>query len=146
MPVATKVDATPLRPQAEEAPDEVALPAWPNVPVATPVPIGTAQLRPCGALGTKQEIQDELDQMAFAIRAFGMKQPDQVLREVAGYSARLTELAVLLHRVESMDRQYTRVRTQQVERWQKELELQFKVASRLIEVQRQDIVLLGGMA
>src|SRR5690242_3164188 len=102
--------------------------AAPNPPtsVVTLAP-GAAQLRPVGSLGTRQEIQDELDRMAFAIRSFNLKQPDQIMREVAMYSARLTELAVLLHRVENLDRQYTRVRTQQVERWQHELELQFKI-------------------
>src|SRR5690348_16019686 len=160
MPVATKQDATDLRAPVAEGPQEqtsvpdhsnewglplggaAAAPA-PAAVVPTPVPasisqlpMGAAQLSPVGHLGSRTEIQDELDRMAFAIRAFSLKQPDAVLREVAMYSARLTELAVLLHRVENLDRQYTRVRTQQVERWQKELELQFKIASRLIEVPR----------
>lgn len=95
-------------------------------------------------LGTREQIQQELDGIAAAVRTFGIKQPDQVMREAAAYAARLTELCVLLHRVESTDRQYTRVRTQQVERWQRELEFQFKVASRLVEVMRQDLQLMGG--
>lgn len=93
-------------------------------------------------LGTRQEIQTELDVIAVAIRAFHMKQPDQAMREIAAFSARLTELAVLLHRVESSDRQYTRIRTQQVERFLAELERQYKIASRLVEVMRQDLELL----
>ncbi len=97
-------------------------------------------------LGTRQQIQDELDDIAAAVRAFHTQQPDQVMKQVAAYGARLTELCVLLHRVESLDRQYTRVRTQQVERWLAELDRQFKVASRLVEVQRQDLALLGGMS
>lgn len=95
-------------------------------------------------LGTREEIQRELDSIAAAVRTFPMKQPDQIMRETAAYSARLTELCVLLHRVEATDRQYVRVRTQQVERWQRELELQFKIASRLVEVMRQDIDLAKG--
>ena len=98
-----------------------------------------APLRRAGELGTKADIEQELDLIATAVRSFHLKQPDQILREVGAYSARLTELEVLLHRVESMDRQYTRVRTQQVERWLVDLDRQFKIASRLIEVQRQDI-------
>lgn len=93
-------------------------------------------------LGTRHEIQTELDVIAVAIRAFHLKQPDQVMREVAAFSARLTELAVLLHRVESSDRQYTRIRTQQVERFLVELERQYKIASRLVEVMRQDLELM----
>lgn len=112
----------------------------------SPLPANVQMLMaPLGyGLGTREDIQRELDGMAAAVRTFPMKQPDQIMRETAAYSARLTELAVLLHRVEATDRQYVRVRTQQVERWQRELENQFKVASRLVEVMRQDIALMGG--
>lgn len=98
-------------------------------------------LAPAGHLGTRDEIEKELDLIAAAIRAFWRKQPDQVMRESAGYTARLTELAVLLHRVEAGNRQYTRIRTQQVERFIAECDRQFKVASRLVEVMRQDLEL-----
>lgn len=106
---------------------------------------GRAVLAAAGSLGTKEAIEAELDSIAAAARMFALKPPDAVMRECAAYSARLTELAVLLHRTEAYDRQYTRVRTQQVERWTKELETQFKIASRLVEVSRQDLALLGGM-
>lgn len=94
-------------------------------------------------LGSKEQIQQELDGIAAAVRTFPMKQPDQVMRECAAYTARLTELEVLLHRVESLDRQYVKIRTMQVDKWLSQLEFQFKVASRLIEVMRQDIALSG---
>lgn len=103
-----------------------------------------AVLRPAGSLGTRQDIESEIDSIAAAVRTFDVKQPDQVMRECAAYSARLTELTVLLHRVESKDRQYTRVRTQQVEKFLAELDRQFKIASRLVEVARQDLDLLRG--
>ena len=103
-------------------------------------------LGPAGHLGDRPEIEKELDLIAAAIRVFHRKAPDQVMRECSGYSARLTELAVLLHRVEGSNRQYTRIRTQQVERYLAELDRQFKTASRLIEVSRQDIALMGGQA
>lgn len=103
-----------------------------------------APMRPAGALGTREEIQAELDGIAMAVRAFPLKQPDQILRETSAYTARLTELTVLLHRSEEYDRQYTRVRTMQVQKWVEELERQWKTASRLIEVQRQDLALMGG--
>lgn len=101
-----------------------------------------AAMAPGGYLGTRAEIESELDGISLAIRMFAMKQPDQVMRECSAYSARLTELCVLLHRVEATDRQYTRIRTQQVERFLAELDRQFRVASRLIEVQRQDLELM----
>lgn len=103
-------------------------------------------LGPPGHLGDRDEIEKELDLIAAAIRVFHRKQPDRVMRECSGYSARLTELCVLLHRVEGSNRQYTRIRTQQVERFLAELDRQYKTASRLIEVARQDIALLGGQA
>lgn len=90
-------------------------------------------------LGSRQEVEAELDVVAVAIRAFHVKQPDQVMREVAAFTARLTELCVLLHRVESTDRQYIRLRTQQVEKFLAELDRQFKIASRMVEVMRQDL-------
>lgn len=108
--------------------------------VAMPGALMQASLRT--GLGTRQEIELELDGIAMAMRAFALKQPDQVMREVAAYSARLTELTVLLHRVESQDRQYTRVRTQQVEKFLAELDRQFKISSRLVEVMRQDLELM----
>ena len=107
------------------------------------LPNPTALLGRPNYLGTRQEIEAELDVVAVAIRQFHVKQPDQVLREVAAISARLTELCVLLHRVESTDRQYIRVRTQQVERYLRELDLQFKIASRMVELMRQDLALIG---
>jgi len=101
-----------------------------------------APLSTPGHLGTKEEVQDELDGIAAAIRQFHIKQPDQVMRECSAYGARLTEMCVLLHRVESLDRQYIRVRTQQVERYLAEIDRQFKTASRLVEVLRQDLELM----
>ena len=105
---------------------------------------GFSYLAPNGYLGTRAEIERELDHIAADIRSFPEMMPDQVMRYCSAFSARLTELAVLLHRVESHDRQYTRIRTQQVERFIGELDRQFRVASRLVEVQRQDLDLMRG--
>lgn len=103
-------------------------------------------LGPPGHIGDRDEIEKELDLIAAAIRRFYQLPPDRVMRECAGYSARLTEMAVLLHRIEGSNRQYTRIRTQQVERFVAELDRQFKTASRLIEVARQDIDLMRGQS
>ncbi len=105
---------------------------------------GHSYLAPAGYLGTRDEIERELDAIVASIRSFADQMPDQVMRSCAAYSARLTELCVLLHRVETQDRQYTRIRTQQVERFLAEIDRQFKIASRLVEVQRQDLDLLRG--
>jgi hypothetical protein len=65
------------------------------------------------------------------------------MRETAGYSARLTELASCCTASRRHPgAQYTRIRTQQVERFLAELDRQFKIASRLVEVMRQDLELI----
>jgi len=106
-----------------------------------PNPFAMAPMAAPGHLGTREDIQEELDGIARAIRQFHIKQPDQVMRECSAYGARLTELAVLLYRVEGKDRQYTRIRTMQVARFIEEIDRQFKTASRLVEIQRQDLEL-----
>ena len=98
-----------------------------------------AALQPPGFLGSKRQLQVELDSIAAAVRMFFYTSPDQVMRECAAYTARITEMCVLLHRVESTDRQFTRVRTMQCQKWIEELDRQFKTASRMIEVMRQDL-------
>lgn len=97
-----------------------------------------------GYLGPKSEVEKELDLIAAAVRLFHMKPADLVMRECSAYTARLTEMAVLLHRIEGESRQWTRVRTQQVQRFLDELDRQWRTASRLIEVNRQDLEVLRG--
>lgn len=96
-------------------------------------------------LGTKEQIERELDGISTAIRSFHAKMPEQVFEECSAYSARLSELYVLLHRMESSPfaKEFYRVRTQQVEIYRTELEFQFKLASRKVEVARHEIVLAG---
>jgi hypothetical protein len=103
---------------------------------------GPAGLR--NGLGSRQEVQAELDDIAAAMRGFHTKACDQILRECSAYSARLSELTVLLNRAEGTDRQYVRLRTQQVLIYLAEIERQWKTASRLLEVTRQEIQLSGG--
>lgn len=112
------------------------------VPPLTPAPQVQGMAYLSNGLGSRQDIERELDGIALAMRSFPLKAPDQVMREVAAYSARLTEMTVLLHRHESQDRQYLRVRTQQVDKYLQEMDRQFKIASRLVEVMRQDLELM----
>lgn len=96
-----------------------------------------------GFLGTREQVEKEIDLIAAAVRTFYAKPADMVMRECSAYTARLTELCVLLHRHEG-DRGYMRIRTQQAEKFLAELDRQWRTASRLIEVQRQDLVVMGG--
>ena len=91
-----------------------------------------------GALVSRQHVEDEIDLMLRALRGFWDMQPDQVMQMASAMSARCTELAIHLHRLEGK-REWRQIRTQQVERLLSELDRQFRVASRLIEVRRQDL-------
>lgn len=137
MPQSTMSDATDLRPAQEPASQH----PIERAPFTYSEPLDA--LAPAGHLGTRDEIEAELDLIAASIRSFHRLQPDMVLRYCGGYTARLTELQVLLHRVEGTNRQYTRIRTQQVDRFIAELDRQWKTASRLIEVMRQDLQMQG---
>lgn len=99
----------------------------------------TDYLAAAGVLGSRDQIEAELDGVLLVIRSFWTMEPDQVMAHVAAMSARCTELEVLLHRVEFRDRQYKQIRTLQVQKILEELERQFKIASRLVEVRRQDL-------
>jgi hypothetical protein len=96
-------------------------------------------------LGTKEEVEAELNAMMRAIRLFFELEPDAVMRIGAAYSARLTEIYVHLHRVEGRVREWRQVRTQQVIPILTELDRQFKRASRELEIRRQDLDQLRGM-
>ena len=138
MPKAQVQDDTDFRPpQVDEVPDITS-----SAQDLFDTPID--HLAPAGYLGDRKQIEAELNMIAASIRTFHLLQPDQILRYCAGFTARLSEMQVLLHRVESTDRQYTRIRTQQVERYIVELDRQWKTASRLIEVMRQDLFMAGG--
>lgn len=103
---------------------------------ATPEP---AALAAAGQLGSRAQIESELDSILLIVREFYASEPDQVMQDVAAITARLTELEVLLHRVEARDRQFKQIRTMQVQKILDECDRQFKIASRLVEVRRQDM-------
>lgn len=99
-----------------------------------------AQQLAWGALVSKEAVEDEIDVMLRTVRGFWDMEPDEVMRMIAAISARATELGVHLHRLEGR-REWRQVRTMQVERLLSELDRQFRLASRLLEVRRQDIEL-----
>lgn len=101
------------------------------------VPEVAAQLS-WGVLVSRQHVEDEIDLMLRTIRGFWDLEPDQVMQTIAAMSARATELSVHLHRLEGR-REWKQIRTMQVERLLAELDRQFKIASRMVEVRRQDI-------
>ena len=96
-----------------------------------------------GQLQSREAVEAEIDTMLTAVRRFWQQEPDQRMRAITAMSARCTELCVHLHRLEGR-REWRQVRTMQVDRLLTELDRQFKIASREIEVRRQDIELARG--
>ncbi len=95
-----------------------------------------------GALVSKQAVEDEIDLMLRAVRGMWDMEPDQVMRMISAMSARLTEMATHLHRLEGK-REWRQVRTMQVERLLAECDRQFKLSSRMVEIRRQDMFIEG---
>jgi hypothetical protein len=102
-----------------------------------------AQQLSWGALVSREAVESEIDTMLTSVRGFWSMEPDQRMRLITAMSARCTEMAVHLHRLEHR-REWRQLRTMQVDRLLAELDRQFKVASREIEVRRQDIELTRG--
>lgn len=94
-----------------------------------------------GALVSREAVEEEIDLVLRAMRGFWNMEPDQVMRMSAAISARMTELCVHLHRLEGK-REWVRLRTMQAERVLSEIDRQFKLASRLVELRRQDLEIL----
>jgi cytosine/adenosine deaminase-related metal-dependent hydrolase len=101
----------------------------------------TAQQLSWGALESREAVEDEIDLMLTAIRRFWSQEPDQRMRAITAMSARCTEMCIHLHRLEGR-REWRQIRTQQVERLLAELDRQFKIASREVELRRQDLEVL----
>jgi hypothetical protein len=97
-----------------------------------------------GALVSRQHVEDEVDAMLRAVRGFWDMEPDQVFHMISALSARCSELATHLHRLEGK-REWRQVKTQQVERLLAELDRQFKTHSRIVELRRQDLDTLRSM-
>lgn len=96
-----------------------------------------------GALVSRQSVEDEIDMMLRTIRGFWDMEPDQVFKMSRAISARCTEMGIHLHRLEGK-REWKQVRTMQVERILLEIDRQFKLASREVEMRRQDLEMERG--
>lgn len=94
-------------------------------------------------LKSRTHVETEIDLMLKHVRGFWNREPDERMKLITAMSARCTEMCIHLHRLES-GREWRQIRTMQVERLLAELDRQFKIASREIEVRRQDIELTRG--
>jgi len=86
-------------------------------------------------------LYDEIEGMVSQISDVSGSTPDQVMRVCMGLMARCTEIWVQLIRVEASDRKAKALRTQQLQKVMELIEFEFKAASRLIEVARQEVEL-----
>lgn len=91
-----------------------------------------------GALVSREAVESEIDLMLTTLRTFWRREPDERMKMMNAMTARCTELAIHLHRLEGM-RQWRQLRTMQVDRLLAECDRQFKSASREIEIRRQDL-------
>lgn len=89
-----------------------------------------------------QALRDELDGYYKAVKTFSEQEPDVVLQQIAGYSARLCELRALLQRNGSI--KANQFRTREVDPLMEQLDFQFKIASRLLSAREFDFRLSGG--
>jgi hypothetical protein len=101
-----------------------------------------AFLLPSGQLTTRVAVLTEMAGIKAAIRTWYDKQPDQVLREASAYSARCTELWTELRLLESQDREWTQLRTMQVQPVLDEIDRQYKFQTSRIAIARQDLELM----
>lgn len=90
-------------------------------------------------LTTRVGVLLELQGIKAALKTWFDKQPDQVIREASAYSARLTELWTELRLVEAHDRQWTQLRTMQVQPLIDEIDRQYRYQTSRIAIMRQDI-------
>lgn len=95
-------------------------------------------------LGSIVTVRKEVDDAFEDIKMFHNVEPDQVLRYCSGHSARMSELRVLIQRIEVIHKQWKPVRVNEVEVCLAELQEQFKIASRLISVRELDFRMTMG--
>ena len=84
-------------------------------------------------------IQDEIDAMVEAMKTFDPMQPDVILSTCMAFMARCTEIYLDLVRIENTHRKAKFIRTSQLQKVMDLIDFQFKGASRLIEVRRQEL-------
>jgi len=95
-----------------------------------------AQVYP--GVGSIQSVRDEIDATLAAMREMHRLESDQVMRAVAGLTARLVELRINIVRMEVMAPIWKNLRTQELEPTLDELGRQYAIASRLHSVRELD--------
>lgn len=87
-------------------------------------------------------VEDEIDAMIVALRELDpFAAPDIMLGSCMAFQARCTELYVQLVRIEGAHRRAKVFRVTQLQKLMELIEFEFRGASRLIEVRRQEVEL-----
>lgn len=85
--------------------------------------------------------EDEVMYMVSTIGNLNYEQPDIVMTTCMAFMARCTEMWLQLLHVEKLNRKAKTFRTMEVQKVMELIEFEFKGASRLIEVRRQEVEL-----
>jgi len=84
------------------------------------------------------QVREEIDDAFAAMKTFFNREPDEILRLSSGHSARLSELAVKIQRIEDFQREWRNVRVREIEPAMADLERQLRTASRLHSIRELD--------
>ncbi len=84
---------------------------------------------------------DEIEAMVHTLQSLDYNQPDTVMTACMAFMARCTEMWLQLLRVEAQNRRAKSFRTMQLQKVMDLIEFEFRGASRLTEVRRQDVEL-----
>ena len=99
----------------------------------------TAPQLSIAALPHVPNLEQELDVMVQAVQDLDASQPDIVIATCMALMARCTEIYLDLVRLEGEHRKAKFIRTMQLQKVMDLLDFQFKGASRLVEVARQEL-------
>ena len=84
------------------------------------------------------QVREEVSDAFADMRTFFHREPDEIMRMCGGHSARLSELRVLVMRIEDFRREWRSIRTRELEPAIEELQRQYQIASRLHSVRELD--------
>lgn len=113
-----------------------------SIPVLPPV---GALPTPNGAADERVVLQaylSELDVYYEAVKGFASQEPDEVMQQIAAFSARLCEIRARLQR--SGSTLAAKLRTREVEPLMEQCDIQFRIASRLQAIREFDFKASGG--
>lgn len=97
--------------------------------------------RPILDLNNTSTLEDEIDAMVHTIQAIDMGLPDQMIATCMALMGRCTELHILLVRAEGQYRRAKAFRVNQLAKVMELIDFEYRAASRLIEVRRQEVEL-----